>query len=88
MNKINKSTRRELNKKICADTLEYVDELSLTSNLSPTIKLKIKSQEILFNHKKKYNKTIIQVVNQDVIKTTIDLHNTCINQKKIFLFLI
>ena len=84
---MNKSTRRELNKKIYADTLEYVDELSLTTKLSSTVKLKIKSQEILFNYKKKYNKTIIQVVNQDVIKTTIDLHNTDVNQKKNILVL-
>jgi uncharacterized protein (TIGR02452 family) len=84
---MNKSSRKESNKKIYADTLEYVDELSLSSKLSPTIKLKIKNEEIIFNYKKKYNKTIIQVINQDVIKTTIDLYNTNNNQKKNILVL-
>lgn len=85
-----KSKRRELNIKIYEDTLEYVDELSLTSKLSSTQKLKMKSQETIFGYKKKFDKTIVQVLNQDVIKTVIDLHitnNQQINLKKNILVL-
>jgi hypothetical protein len=87
-NKINIINQQKLNKKIYSDTLEYIDELSLTTKLSKTIKLKIKSQDIIFNYNKNFNKTIIKVVNQDMIKSIIDLHNTFYNkQKKILWFL-
>lgn len=72
---MNKTKRKELNKKIYSDTLEYVDELELADKLAPSIKLKIKNQDVISSYKKKFDKTIIQVLNQDVIKTTIDLHN-------------
>ena len=79
---MNKSSKREFYKKIYNDTLEYIDELSLTSKLLFTQKLKMKSHDIILSYEKKYNKTTIQVLNQDVIKSTIDLHTNNNNQKK------
>lgn len=76
---INKSGQKKLNKKIYIDTLEYVDELLLTK-LLPTIKLTINKEEKFFNYKKKFDNTNVQVINQDVIKTIIDLQT--INNKQ------
>ena len=77
-NKINKSTHRELNKKIYNDTLEYIDELTKISKLtklSITQKHKIKSHDVITDYIKNFDKTIVNVINQDVIKTVIDLHS-------------
>jgi len=66
-------SKRDILKNIYLDTLEYSSTLHNKSELPDSIKLKLNPNQIP-NLNKKFTKTNIQVVNQDVIKTTIDLN--------------
>lgn len=70
-------SRKEHLKNIYIDTLDYADEISklYQISLSPSIKLKMKNEDIIQNFTKEFTSTYIQVLNQDVIKTCIELHN-------------
>lgn len=69
--------KRELLKSIYNDTLEYTQEIITDKSieLSQSIKLDMNNKDIINNYPKKFISTNIQVFNQDVITTTINLHN-------------
>ena len=68
-------SKRDTLKNIYLDTLEYSKTLYDINKLTPSIKLKLNPNTVPNSVKKNFVKTNIQVINQDVIKTTIELYN-------------
>jgi len=77
---------KEQRKEIYEDTLEYSTQLLKENKIKPlkkSTKHKLIKQDISKQYSSKYNKTKINVLNQDVIKTVIDLNQELIKSDKL-----